>query len=118
MTVTVPDVLSRLNASADATAEATTALTFAQEAVDAHVAGVLTAYTIAAGTIPASALDEAVLRVACDVFARAHAPNGVLMTAWDDSGNGSSTPIRLARDPLWSARDVLAPWIPEVGGFA
>lgn len=109
MTVSVPDVLTRLGAESDQTPEAIRVLALAQQYVNDYIGNAV---------VPDPVLDEATLRVAVDLFNRAQAPNGVLMTAYDDAGNGSSVPIRLARDPLWSARDVLDLYVPSVGGFA
>ena len=113
MTITVDDVTRRLGVGAADAAEVATALTLAQTIVDKHVADKTATWTVTVPP-PAAVLDEAVLRVAVDLFNRAQAPNGVLMNATLDTGSGTSAPLRLARDPLWSARAVLAPWLPEI----
>lgn len=117
MSVTSGDVRTRLGAPEEASVEVARVTTLAQTLVTQYVDSQAAEYGIEVEP-PEEALDEAVLRVAVDLYNRAQAPNGVLMTAYDNAGDGSSTPIRLARDPLWSARDVLAPYVPAVGGFA
>lgn len=120
MSVTSAQLITRLGGSDSDEAtvtEATRVLALATQYVTDYVASQRAAYEIAADP-PEPLLDEAVLRCAVDLFSRAAAPNGVLMTAYDDSGNGSSTPVRIARDPLWSVRDALAGYLPATGGFA
>lgn len=64
---------------------------------------------------PQSILERAVRQVAADLFNRRSAQNGVIVQQFATGDGGTATtPVRIARDPIVSARDLLSPWVTEV----
>ncbi|GAA3022153.1 hypothetical protein [Microbacterium dextranolyticum] len=60
--------------------------------------------------VPEAIRDRAVLEVGAELYHRRRAPNGITQFATPD-GNGGG--IRVARDPMIAARDMLAPFLPR-----
>jgi len=66
-------------------------------------------------TVPDAVERRAVREVAADLFHRRKAPNGIINQQFDAGGSMSSTPIRIARDPMAPAYPILAAWMIPVG---
>lgn len=110
MAVTVPDLIERVGGDPTAdNAEATRCLALAERYVTDYVT------SSEAEGVPDEARDEAVLRVGTNLFNQVKAPNGVLMTVYDDTGDGSETALRVSSDPLRGARVVLSPYLAPLG---
>ena len=75
----------------------------ATEAVD-----IIEHYTLGTRGIPESVLIRAAIEVAADLYHRRTARNGI--AGLDDSELGAS-PMRINRDPMATARPILAPFI-------
>lgn len=58
---------------------------------------------------PVGVKTRATVQVAADLFNRRNAPNGVVLEQYGEEAN--PVPVRLGRDPVASARDLLAPWV-------
>ena len=71
----------------------------------------LVGQAIGAATIPDEARTRAIVECGSELFNRRQAPSGITQYAAPDGGQ-----IRLARDPMTSARTILAPYLPL--GFA
>lgn len=69
------------------------------------------------GDVPLGVFDRAVRIAACDAFHQSKAPNGIANQEFDlGSGEVSSTPIRVSRDPMRGARAVLELYVgPAIG---
>lgn len=67
---------------------------------------------ISGSTVPEPVLDRSTLEVGSELFHRRQAPNGISQFASPDGGQA----VRVARDPMVSARPILAPFLPL--GFA
>lgn len=112
MAVTAAALSARLGATAEDAAQVDRSLALAELLVTNLIAeegarpGVI---------VPPAVRDEAVLRCAVDAFNRAQAPNGVLMSAIDETGDGSSAVLRTPADPLHSARLVLSQYVSPLG---
>ncbi|MBZ2197271.1 hypothetical protein [Occultella gossypii] len=114
MAVTVAQLLARVGAEASETAEASRILLLTEQMVGDYI----TEHTPDPDTplvIPPVVLDEAVFRCAVDLWNKTQAPNGVLMTTFDDGGDGSAVALRVSSDPLHAARVFLAPYVPPLG---
>jgi hypothetical protein len=61
---------------------------------------------VGTNAVPSSIIDQAVLQVGSELFHRRSAPNGISQFA-DMSGN----PMRVARDPMVAAYDLLRPYV-------
>lgn len=60
------------------------------------------------GRVPAEILDRAALEVAADLFYRRKSQNGI---ATFGGGDVDLTPLRIARDPMHAARELLRPYL-------
>lgn len=78
--------------------------TFIQGCLDSALA--MTQRFIGTTSVPSAVIDQAVLQVASELFHRRSAPNGISQFA-DLSGN----PVRVARDPMVAAYDILRPYV-------
>lgn len=78
-----------------------------------EVAATTTETTVTGTSVPDSVLDRAVLEVAADLYYRKSAPSGIAQYATDSGGTGA---VRIARDPIRAAYDLLRPYL--TGGFA
>lgn len=68
---------------------------------------------VRAGGVPAVIVARAVKEVGADLFHRRTSRNGI---AGLDGGPDSFTPLRIARDPMKAAADILAPYmLPGIG---
>lgn len=63
--------------------------------------------SVLADGVPQSIMRRAILEVGAELFHRRQAPNGITQFAMP---NGPA-PVRVARDPLVAARDLLAPFL-------
>lgn len=77
-----------------------------------ETAEALVAAYVGAAEVPAVIRDRAVMEVGSELFHRRQAPNGIAQFATADGMPG----VRVARDPMVSARPILAPFLPL--GFA
>jgi len=114
MAVTVAQLLARLGAEESEAEEAARVLALTEHLVLDY----LTEHTpdpLVPLAIPETVRDEAVLRGAVDLYNKTQAPNGVLMTTYDDSGDGSAVALRVSSDPLHSVRTMLAPYVAPLG---
>ena len=114
MSVSPADLASRVRSSGEDALEVSRCLSLAQQLVDDYVSN-QSADPGAPFSPPPEVLDEAVLRTAVDLWNRTLAPNGVLMSAVDDTGDGSTAVLRTPADPLYSARMILDPYVPPLG---
>ena len=112
MAITAAELLTELRASPSETDRAERAVSEATVRVDLYVARAL---IDEAAPVPPDSLDEAYLAAAVDWFNRTKAPNGALMQQLDNGADGSATALRPNRDPLASARPLLAEWCFEAG---
>lgn len=107
VTVTKEQIREKINASPSAVpdTEITQALAVASALVNEHLGE-------AASTIPREVVDRAVLLVAIEEINQDKAPNGVLNQTYDvGTGDVTSTPVRIGRDPMKPAYPILAPWV-------
>lgn len=66
------------------------------------------------GGVPAVIVARAVKEVGADLFHRRTSRNGV--ASFGDGGPDNFTPLRIARDPMKAAADILAPYmLPGIG---
>lgn len=114
MAVTATDLLAEVRAGAPETDRAQRSVDEASARVDAYIARTL---TDPANPVPEESRDGAVLAAAVDWFNRTKAPNGQLMAQYDAGNDGTAAPSRINRDPLATARPMLAEWCWE-GGVA
>ena len=115
MAVTVDQLLAELGAgnTEKVTARLTRVLAESGAYLLQYLQDSLEAEEIAA--LPAVIRDKAQLVIAMDLYHQAQAPNGVTNEQYDvGDGTTASTPVRIGRDPLRGARQVLEPWIGPV----
>ncbi|OYO16285.1 hypothetical protein CGZ94_04920 [Enemella evansiae] len=65
---------------------------------------------IGTATVPPDIRDRAVLEVAADLFYRRETRNGVVAFGGQDGG-ASVAPVRVSRDPMKAATDLLRPYL-------
>lgn len=117
MSLTYEDVLAECGADSTDASLAGRVLESADELVAAYLGSATRPDPVTGEpiTIPDSIRDDAVRVCAVDLFNRAKAPNGVLMSQFDPTGEGAGVVIQANRDPLLSVRPILAPWTVPLG---
>lgn len=64
---------------------------------------------VGSATVPTAIVDRATLEVAAELFHRRQAPSGITQFATPEGSAG----IRVARDPMIAAYDLLSPFLPR-----
>lgn len=116
MAIDVDDLRAEVNAGPSSdNALLARCVGLAQQLITTYLEDNLEAEEVA--DLPTEVVDEATLKAAADLFHQAKAPNGVVMQEYDvGDGTVGSTPIRIGRDPLRSARPVLELYVgPAIG---